>query len=1352
MKKIFLLLAFLCFALMGQAQVIYSVNETNKLLTAYTTGAVNDSIFVFCNPSAVASLSADGTGGTGPYTFNWYQYQTNTHQFSTTSYTTQTGVTTSTISSLTSGGYKVVVTDALNTVVGCDIAWVWNLNIALDAGNAINSCSPFSLSGTANDNGTDNFKYYNPPPDQLIIGPSTNIMVCFTGTHTWVSDLGFYLVGPASCGSPSVVLSPNPGSIGQGSICNSGDNFNNLCFTTMPAANLDVCAATTPLTGVYSTYGPGSTPINWSAFYGCDASAGGWVVQVYDCIGGDVGVLNNASITFSGPGACGANTVTYNSGAINSAINDNACTSTTAASYTVPLAADTTPISITNTLAYNWTSNPPATITNANTLNPSVNPNPTVDTWFYLNLSGTYGCNKVDSVFFHYTAPGTPTITPVGPLCTNSPVMTLTATPPGGTWSGTGITNTVTGVFDPSVAGTGTATVKYVGGGCTGNDSIAIVVNQAATVNAINNIAICDGQVQGPITFTTNPAGSSVSWSNSQTSIGLAASGSGNINPFTAFNGTQAPVTATVTVLANNLGCSGNPSVFTIAVNPLPIPNAGADTSFCAGGSVVLSGSGGGNYAWLPASNLNNSTIANPTASPPSTTVFTLTVTNSFGCSAADMVTVTVNPLPAVSGGPNKIICQGNSVQLSGSGASQYAWAPASSLSNPAIANPLASPTVTTQYTVTGTDAFGCSKQAVVTVVVNNPPAISAGTDQTVCVGNPINLNGTGTANTYTWSPSTGVSNIHAAATTATPTVTTAYVLTGTAANGCVGKDTVNITVNPSPTVFAGNDTAFCAGSSVQLNASASSGVTYSWSPSTGLSSATVSNPVANPTVQTEYVLTVTDGSGCSKKDSLLVTVNALPNVDAGAAQSICPGNSASLNAAGAVNYTWLPASGLSSASVSNPTASPSSTTIYTVTGTDANGCSKSDTVSVSVGATLAVTTNGNQNTCVGASVTLSASSTATSYTWSPATGLSNPNAATTVASPASTTVYTVTAGGISGICPGTATVMITVHNLPSISAPPLVNLCMGTSQNIFATGAVTYTWSPATGLSNPNNAGTAVSTTTNVTYTVSGTDANGCTNMAVVNVNVVPLPVIDTLLISSTNCGSSTGSVQVNADTAGTPPYTYSLNNGAAQPSNQFTGLATGNYLVTLTDANGCKATQNAFVASVNNVHASFNATPGSGSYPLNVSFTNTSTGANTYNWNLGNSSASTTQNPSTVYNTIGVYTVTLIAYNNVPTCSDTAVLTIQVFDQPNVTIPNIVTPNGDGINDEFLLKGYGIKNYEATFYDRWGRKVAQVTGDGNTHWNPQDLHDGTYYYVITVNTIDGKTKEYDGFLTLIR
>jgi gliding motility-associated-like protein len=301
---------------------------------------------------------------------------------------------TSTVSGLGSGGYFVSILDANGNPAGCFRDWIFINETTVEAGPQINGCGPFTLSGTSNP--VANFTYYNPPANPLLVDATTTITVCFNATHTYVSDLGFFLVGP---NGGTVALSPNPGAYNHpsGSVCNGGDNVNNLCFTTNAAGNFDPCSAPAPYTGTYSSYGPAGSGnnINWSTIYGEDMSEGGWSVQIYDCISADVGSLTGATITFNGVSSCGPVNVNYASGAINSPINDNSCTPATASIFTVPQNPSvTTPIVLNNTITnVAWS-------TGDNTATSNVNPAPLNDTWYYFTATDNFGCTATDSVLF----------------------------------------------------------------------------------------------------------------------------------------------------------------------------------------------------------------------------------------------------------------------------------------------------------------------------------------------------------------------------------------------------------------------------------------------------------------------------------------------------------------------------------------------------------------------------------------------------------------------------------------------------------------------------------------------------------------------------------------------------------------------------------------------------------------------------------------------------------------------------------------------------------------------------------------------------------------------------------------
>lgn len=499
-----------------------SVQQTN-----YTNNTPPDPIYIFCDPDygnnpVPATLTATPPGGVPGWKFEWFSYNPGMNAWVPMS--TEQNVPSSTITNLASGGYRVVITDGNDTVMGCFRAWVWHKQTVLDIADSLQaSCDSITINGIYNSN--NSFTYYNPPPDPFIIDASTEITVCFNAVHTYVSDLAFYMVGP---GGGTVLLSPNPGANGQGAICNSGNNVNNLCFTTESVANLDVCLnAPAGLGGTYGSYGPGNTPINWSPVYGNDATQGGWQVQIYDCIGADVGALTHATITFSGMGSCGPSTVTYDSGNINSAINDNSCTPQSASIYTVPPVPPTVAQTLNSTTTLQWSSNPPIPgfPPPGPVLPLHIDSVPHTDTWFYLTATNTMGCVNIDSVLFHYSPPDTPTVALPPVFCINGPGDTLSTDIPGGVWSGTGITDTLSGFFDPAVAGSGIHEVIYTAPQpCGGRDTVWVTVNDTITYNPLITDVSCFGYSDGAINITvlTGEAPVTGMWQTAPPQPGLA--------------------------------------------------------------------------------------------------------------------------------------------------------------------------------------------------------------------------------------------------------------------------------------------------------------------------------------------------------------------------------------------------------------------------------------------------------------------------------------------------------------------------------------------------------------------------------------------------------------------------------------------------------------------------------------------------------------------------------------------------------------------------------------------------------------------------------------------------------------
>ncbi len=669
------------------------------------------------------------------------------------------------------------------------------------------------------------------------------------------------------------------------------------------------------------------------------------------------------------------------------------------------------------------------------------------------------------------------------------------------------------GVIDgvPFISPVGTTTYTVTGtdaNGCQNTDQVDVIVNPLPNVSAGNDVTVCEGTQ-----VTLNGTGAvTYAWDNGVTD-GV---------PFTPAVGTT---TYTVTGTDAN-GCQNTDQVDVI-VNPLPVVNAGPDQIVCAGTAVTLSGSGAVTYNW------SNGVIDGVPFTPAiGSILYTVTGTDANGCSSSDWVQVTVNQLPNVDAGPDQAICDGGQVTLNGAGAVTYVW-------NNGITDgvPFTPNVGTTTYTVTGTDANGCENTDQVDVTVHPLPNVSAGNDVTVCEGTQVTLNGAGASN-YTWD--NGITN----GVPFMPAVgTTTYAVTGTDANGCQNTDQVDVIVNPLPVVNAGPDQIVCAGTAVTL--SGSGAVTYNWS--NGVIDGVPFTPAIGSIL---YTVTGTDANGCSSSDWVQVTVNQLPNVDAGPDQAICDGGQVTLNGGGAVSYIWD--NGVTDGVPFTPTLG---TTTYTVTGTDANGCQNTDQVDVTVYQLPPVFAGYDVTVCEGTQVTLVGSG-AVNFVWD--NGITD---GVGFIPPVGTTTYTVTGTDANG-CQNTDQVDVTVNPLPVVNAGPDQIVCAGTAVTLSGSGAVTYNWSngvidgvpftPAIG---------------SIVYTVTGTDANGCSSSDWVEVTVNPLPVVNAGP-DQTVCDGD----QVTLNGAGAVSYVW--DNGITDGVPFTPTLGTTTYTVTGTDANGCENT----------------------------------------------------------------------------------------------------------------------------------------------------------------------------------
>jgi len=379
--------------------------------------------------------------------------------------------------------------------------------------------------------------------------------------------------------------------------------------------------------------------------------------------------------------------------------------------------------------------------------------------------------------------------------------------------------------------------------------------------------------------------------------------------------------------------------------------------------------------------------------------------------------------------------------------------------------------------------------------------------------------------------------------------------------NSCVVKP-CNINISKS------NDTSLCGSSPIQLFVSG--GSDYSWTPTTGLSDANIANPVATPLASAKYFVTVSNSDGCSKKDSISITVNSLPVVSTSNDTTICAYSTAKLFADGGSSYSWAPATGLDNPNIATPKATLLASAKYYVTVTNAAGCSKKDSVNILVKSLPAISISNDTSICVNSTAKLVAKG-GISYHWYPSTGLDNSNISSPLATPLMTTKYYVTTTA-ANMCSKTDSVNIVVNNLPTISKSKDTSICIHSATQLSANGGATYQWSPSTGLDDSKSSNPIASPVTNTKYFVTVTSNAGCSKKDSINVLVKSLPVI-TKSNDTSICANSRVQLLVNGGSSysWTPASTLNdanIANPLASPASTTT------YEVNVTNAQGCSET----------------------------------------------------------------------------------------------------------------------------------------------------------------------------------
>lgn len=800
----------------------------------------------------------------------------------------------------------------------------------------------------------------------------------------------------------------------------------------------------------------------------------------------------------------------------------------------------------------NFTWSPAATLSSSSIGNPIATP--IADVTYSLTVTDGTGCSGTDEIIITLAAPPSATASNDTLICGGNSVQLMSSGGTSFSWSPTvALSNALIAnpIASPTVSTTYTVTVTS---GCgTASDAVIITADTPVNPSAGNDVTICVGSTttlngSGGISYLWNPAAS--------------------LDNPTISNPIASPVVnTTYTVTVSNGLCSGTDQMVVTIGSSLPA-FAGNDTTICSGTSITLNASGGTNYNWAASTTLSSTTISNPIATPTANTTYSLTITDATGCSGTDEIIIIMAPATIATASNDTAICGGSPVQLVASGGTSYSWSPTIDLTNATISNPMASPTVSTTYVVTVTGACG-SASANVVITADTPVLPSAGIDATICTGGSTSLNGSG-GSAYLWSPAASLDNFTIANPVANPTISTTYVLTVT--NGlCSGTDQVIVTIGTSLMANAGNDTTICPGNSLQL--AASGGSNFIWSPSATLSDSTISNPVASPGTNTTYSLTVTDGTGCSGTDEIIVSIGTTPIASAGNDVSICNGENIVLHASGGSTYDWNPSTDLNNGFVSNPTASPTITTTYTVTVINAAGCTASDDIIVSVISATIADAGSDVTICSGGSILLNASG-GTNFVWSPATGLDNPNIQSPTASPVNTTTYTVTAS--IGSCSSTDDIIITVGTNLVANAGNDTVICGGSPVQLQASGGLNFNWSPGNTLSDSTISNPIAFPAGNITYYLTVSDGI-CSGIDSVHITAFPAAIANAGFDDSICSGSST-----QLQGSGGVTYTWSPStslNSYQVPNPIATPGANTTYTLTIVDNNGCMATDSVVI-----------------------------------------------------------------------------------------------------------------------------------------------------------------------------
>ncbi|MCX7955029.1 MAG: PKD domain-containing protein, partial [Bacteroidales bacterium] len=721
---------------------------------------------------------------------------------------------------------------------------------------------------------------------------------------------------------------------------------------------------------------------------------------------------------------------------------------------------------------------------------------------YYLTVVDGNNCSNVASVNVVINANPAVSITTNSPVCEGG-TLTMMGSPSGmvsynwsgpGGWSGSGQTVNRVGVTT-LMSGVYYLTVTD-GNACTGIANVNVVVNEAPVVNITTNSPVCEGET---LTLNGFPSGmAQYIWS------GPAGFSSNNQNE--TINNVEVMMSGIyyLTVKDNN-GCYGYAS-YDVVINPKPIVTLASNSPVCIGATLNLYATPNGmnSYIWNGPqgffSTQQNPSINNVTLLNAGT--YYITVIDGHGCNNYGSINIIVNELPLVTISTNSPLCEGNDLFLATTpnGMVSYNWqGPSLFISgeqSPIIEN------VTTAnagvYYVTVVDVNGCSNVSSAEVVVNNIPIVSVTNNGPMCEGGTINISVLPGGMTYNWNgPNNFTSNEQLITLqNVNSSMEGIYYVTVTSPQNCSSIASTEVIVYENPVVNIISNTPVCENSTLTINAQSPTAISYNWSGPNGFFSNTSIVNITNVQLINggTYYLTVFDNNNCFATSSINVVINQLPQISINTSQTnVCEGTMVILEATGGDFYVWN--TGATSHQIA---VVPQQTTTYSVTGTDNNGCSNVSSVIINVSPKPQVNAGNDQQVCEGTPVVLMATG-ANTYQWS-----NNIVNGSEIVPPIGNNVYYVTGTDVNG-CTSIDSVVIVVNAKPFADAGNNIQMCLGSTVQLTASGGNSYMWSTG-----QNQAQIQVSPVISTMYYVTVYNIAGCSNVDSVYVVVNSNPIAD--------------------------------------------------------------------------------------------------------------------------------------------------------------------------------------------------------------------------------------------------